>query len=136
MRERIFELLDLGHGFPLQPGGERRFRDRSGLLRLLSALFILVFFTVYTSSGLVASGKLFGSVFGIDYQTAVITGGGTGIGKAINGGFGMVLDGSERVDAILPRGAHSGQERVNPVAADYQSPPGRGQGKNATCNAQ
>lgn len=28
-------------------------------------------------------------------------GGGTGIGKAINGGFGMVLDGSERVDTIL-----------------------------------
>ncbi len=28
-------------------------------------------------------------------------GGGVGIGKAINGGFGMVLDGSERVDNIL-----------------------------------
>ena len=28
-------------------------------------------------------------------------GGGTGIGRAINGGFGMVLDGSERVDTIL-----------------------------------
>ena len=28
-------------------------------------------------------------------------GGGTGIGKAINGGFGMVLDGSDRVDTIL-----------------------------------
>ena len=28
-------------------------------------------------------------------------GGGTGIGKAINGGFGLVLDGSERVDAII-----------------------------------
>ena len=32
---------------------------------------------------------------------ALHNGGGTGIGKAINGGFGMVLDGSERVDAIL-----------------------------------
>ncbi|TJX66922.1 urocanate hydratase [Soehngenia saccharolytica] len=30
-------------------------------------------------------------------------GGGVGIGKAINGGFGMVLDGSERVDKILRR---------------------------------
>ncbi|MCK4336877.1 MAG: urocanate hydratase, partial [Candidatus Aminicenantes bacterium] len=28
-------------------------------------------------------------------------GGGTGIGKAINGGFGLVLDGSERVDKII-----------------------------------
>ena len=32
---------------------------------------------------------------------ALHNGGGTGIGKAINGGFGMVLDGSERVDEIL-----------------------------------
>ncbi len=32
---------------------------------------------------------------------ALHNGGGTGIGKAINGGFGMVLDGSERVDIIL-----------------------------------
>jgi urocanate hydratase len=32
---------------------------------------------------------------------ALHNGGGVGIGKAINGGFGMVLDGSERVDIIL-----------------------------------
>ncbi len=32
---------------------------------------------------------------------ALHNGGGVGIGKSINGGFGMVLDGSERVDEIL-----------------------------------
>ena len=32
---------------------------------------------------------------------ALHNGGGVGIGKSINGGFGMVLDGSERVDKIL-----------------------------------
>ncbi|TFG80593.1 MAG: urocanate hydratase, partial [Spirochaetales bacterium] len=32
---------------------------------------------------------------------ALHNGGGVGIGKAVNGGFGMVLDGSQRVDAIL-----------------------------------
>jgi len=32
---------------------------------------------------------------------ALHNGGGTGIGRAINGGFGMVLDGSDRVDTIL-----------------------------------
>ena len=32
---------------------------------------------------------------------ALHNGGGVGIGKAINGGFGMVLDGSQRVDEIL-----------------------------------
>lgn len=34
---------------------------------------------------------------------ALHNGGGTGIGKAINGGFGMVLDGSERVDEIISK---------------------------------
>ncbi len=34
-------------------------------------------------------------------MVALHNGGGVGIGKAINGGFGMVLDGSERVDSIL-----------------------------------
>jgi urocanate hydratase len=34
-------------------------------------------------------------------MVALHNGGGTGIGKAINGGFGMVLDGSKRVDDIL-----------------------------------
>ena len=34
-------------------------------------------------------------------MVALHNGGGTGIGKAINGGFGMVLDGSDRVDDIL-----------------------------------
>ena len=36
---------------------------------------------------------------------ALHNGGGVGIGKAINGGFGLVLDGSQRVDAIIKRSA-------------------------------
>jgi len=36
-------------------------------------------------------------------MVALHNGGGVGIGKSINGGFGMVLDGSERVDRILRR---------------------------------
>jgi len=32
---------------------------------------------------------------------ALHNGGGTGIGKAVNGGFGLILDGSERVDAVI-----------------------------------
>ena len=34
---------------------------------------------------------------------ALHNGGGVGIGNAINGGFGLVLDGSERVDAVIRR---------------------------------
>lgn len=36
-------------------------------------------------------------------MVALHNGGGVGIGKAINGGFGLVLDGSERVDNIIKR---------------------------------
>ncbi|GGB50811.1 sodium:proline symporter [Oceanisphaera marina] len=52
----------------------RRFEDNSKLLQIISALVILLFFLFYTSSGLVAGGKLFETVFGLDYQIAVILG--------------------------------------------------------------
>lgn len=53
---------------------ERRFRDHSHVLRIVSSLFILVFFLFYTSSGLVAGGKLFEEAFGIPYYQAVLAG--------------------------------------------------------------
>ncbi len=46
---------------------EHRFADKTRLLRLISALVIVVFFTLYTASGVVAGGKLFESVFQLDY---------------------------------------------------------------------
>lgn len=52
----------------------RRFEDKSKLLQILSAFMILMFFLFYTSSGLVAGGKLFQTVFGLDYQLAVVLG--------------------------------------------------------------
>ncbi|GHC19792.1 sodium/proline symporter PutP [Aidingimonas halophila] len=51
-----------------------RFRDKTQLLRVVSAVFILLFFLFYTSSGLVAGGKLFETVFGLDYTIAVSVG--------------------------------------------------------------
>ena len=53
---------------------EHRFRDPSGALRITAALLILIFFLFYTSSGLVAAGKLFEEVFGLPYITAVAVG--------------------------------------------------------------
>ena len=53
---------------------EKRFRDKSNMLRVVSALFILLFFLFYTSSGLVAAGKLFETVFDINYKIAVVVG--------------------------------------------------------------
>lgn len=51
-----------------------RFGDEGGWLRAISAFFILLFFLLYTSSGLVAGGKLFASVFGLPYVWAVAAG--------------------------------------------------------------
>ena len=42
-----------------------RFRDRTGVSRILAAVIILVFFTFYTASGFVSCAKLFTSTFGI-----------------------------------------------------------------------
>ncbi|MFC1669828.1 sodium/proline symporter PutP [Spirochaetota bacterium] len=53
---------------------EKRFRDSKGFLRITSAILILFFFTIYTSSGLVAAGKLFESMFKIDYRISVSIG--------------------------------------------------------------
>ncbi|MFW5971889.1 MAG: sodium/proline symporter PutP [Bacillota bacterium] len=50
---------------------EKRFKDKSHALRIVSAAAILVFFTIYVSSGLVAGGRLFESVLDINYQVAV-----------------------------------------------------------------
>ena len=66
---------------------EQRFGDPTGLLRVVSAIVILIFFTIYASSGLVATGKLFESTFGVGYKTAVIVGGSIIILYTFLGGF-------------------------------------------------
>lgn len=50
---------------------ENRFKDKSRSLRVVSAVVILVFFTIYVSSGLVAGGMLFESILNVNYQLAV-----------------------------------------------------------------
>ncbi len=66
---------------------EARFRDPTGLLRIISAIIILIFFAIYASSGLVATGLLFESTFGIKYQISVIIGGCVIIAYTFLGGF-------------------------------------------------
>ena len=49
-----------------------RFGDRQHILTLIAALVIIVFFVPYTASGFAACGKLFNSLFGVDYHAAMI----------------------------------------------------------------
>jgi sodium/proline symporter len=79
---------------------ERRFNDASGVLRLLSAIFILVFFTFYTSSGLVAGGRLFEEVFGLDYLLAVSAGGATVVVYTFIGGF-LAVSWTDLIQGLL-----------------------------------
>ena len=53
---------------------ENRFNDTSHILRFISAITILVFFTFYVSSGLVGGAILFEKVFGLEYTHALIIG--------------------------------------------------------------
>ncbi|WP_167132831.1 sodium/proline symporter PutP [Paramicrobacterium chengjingii] len=46
---------------------EHRLRDKSRALRIVCGVIILVFFTFYVSSGMVAAGKFFESSFGVNY---------------------------------------------------------------------
>ena len=48
-----------------------RFGDKKKLLRISSALIILVFFAIYCASGMVAGARLFESIFGLSYTTAL-----------------------------------------------------------------
>ncbi len=57
------------------------------LLRVVAAGFILLFFTLYTASGLAAGGKLFESVFGLSYTAAVLAGGAVIVAYTLLGGF-------------------------------------------------
>ena len=66
---------------------EARFRDPTGLLRVVSAIIILIFFAIYASSGLAATGLLFESTFGVKYHIAVIIGGLIIITYTFLGGF-------------------------------------------------
>ena len=66
---------------------ENRFSDPSRTLRLVSSLVIVVFFTLYTSSGVVAGGKLFESAFHLDYEVGLYITCGVVVLYTLFGGF-------------------------------------------------
>ncbi len=110
-----------------------RFREKSKVVMTLSAVFILVFFTVYASSCFVTCGKLFSTLFGLDYKLMMVIGaifvlaytvlGGflaesasdfmqgivmfvaliavVGVGVAVAGGFGAVMDNAKEIPGFF-----------------------------------
>ena len=66
---------------------KNRFHDDKNIIRIISAIFILIFFLIYTSSGFVSGGKLFESVFGMDYFSALLLSAGVVVIYTFLGGF-------------------------------------------------
>ena len=66
---------------------ENRYHDKKRVLLFISSLVIVVFFLVYTASALASGGKLFSSVFGVDYHVALAIGAGVILIYTFLGGF-------------------------------------------------
>ncbi|WP_240371301.1 sodium/proline symporter PutP [Anoxybacteroides rupiense] len=66
---------------------ENRFGDTSKLLRLISGLVIMIFFTFYVSSGLVSGAVLFQNSFGTSYHTGLWIVAGVVVAYTLFGGF-------------------------------------------------
>lgn len=77
-----------------------RFEDHSRLLRILSALVILVFFAIYCASGVVAGARLFESMFGLPYGQAMLWGAAVTIAYTFIGGF-LAVSWTDTVQATL-----------------------------------
>ncbi|MGX5491627.1 sodium/proline symporter PutP [Bacillus thuringiensis] len=66
---------------------ENRFKDRTKILRFVSAIVILVFFTFYASAGLVSGGRLFENSFNLDYKIGLFVTVGVVVAYTLFGGF-------------------------------------------------
>ena len=65
----------------------KRWGDRRYLLSALAALIIIIFFIPYTASGFAACGKLFSTLFGVDYLAAMLVSAGVIVAYTVMGGF-------------------------------------------------
>jgi len=60
------------NAFTLPDFFSKRFGDNKHIISTLAAVIIVVFFIPYTASGFAACGKLFASLFGVEYVTAMV----------------------------------------------------------------
>mgnify|MGYP001134291088 FL=1 len=66
---------------------ENRFHDKKRILLTTSSVVIVIFFLVYTASAFSAGGKLFQTVFGVDYRVALTIGAAVILIYTFMGGF-------------------------------------------------
>ena len=83
---------------------ERRYRDKSGVLKLVSSVFVLVFFLFYTASMFSAGAKLFKSVFAIPYGYSLLIAVVVVVSYTFMGGF-LAVCWTDLIQGILMFGA-------------------------------
>ena len=64
---RLRSMTEAYNCYTLSSFFEKRFNDKSGIIRVISALVMVIFLTHYLSAGLIAMGNLFESLFRLDY---------------------------------------------------------------------
>ena len=79
---------------------ENRFNDNSRILRVISAVVILLFFTFYTASGLVGGAILFENSFGLQYSTALLAGAFIIVAYTFVGGF-LAVAWTDAIQALV-----------------------------------
>jgi sodium/proline symporter len=89
-----------GNALTLPDYFANRFEDKANLLRILTTLVILIFFTVYCASGVVAGARLFENMFGLPYQTALWVGAACTIAYVFIGGF-LAVSWTDTIQASL-----------------------------------
>lgn len=89
-----------GNALTLPDFFSNRFDDKSNVLRIVSAVVILVFFTLYCASGVVAGARLFESMFGMSYTTAMFVGAFCTIAYVFIGGF-LAVSWTDTIQASL-----------------------------------
>ncbi len=89
-----------GNAITLPEFFSNRFHEKNKVVMTISALFILVFFTVYAASCLVTCGKLFSTLFGFDYVPMMIVGAVFVLVYTIIGGF-LAESASDFMQAVV-----------------------------------
>ncbi|MCF0142524.1 MAG: sodium/proline symporter [Parasporobacterium sp.] len=77
-----------------------RFGDKKGILTAVSAIVIVIFFVPYTASGFAGIGKLFNSLFNVEYHIVMIIGAAIIIIYTVMGGF-MAVSTTDFIQSIV-----------------------------------
>lgn len=85
--KRLRHYTHVTDSFTIPQFFSNRFHDKKNILAILAATVIIIFFIPYTASGFAACGKLFHSLFGMDYMAAMLLSAVVIVGYTTAGGF-------------------------------------------------